>query len=229
MNEHKDIDQIQKSIENELLSSGADIVGFADVSDVEIGHEPKVQNAISIGIAYDPDIVQALDTEVGEFERHLRDTKSQMDVLLKIFEQRLRQEGYAVWVPPISKNLPGLVSDFSHKTAATKAGLGWVGKNALFVSPEFGCGLRLATILTDAPLAVGIPVTKSRCGKCAECVKACSHEALKGENWHPGIERDKLVDAFLCSEKRAEYIPILGYKHPCGLCIQACPVGKKRG
>jgi epoxyqueuosine reductase QueG len=224
----EEIEHLQKNIEADLLSYGADIVGFADVADITIKHEPELQTAISVGIAYDEDIVRALDAEIGEFERHLRDTKSQIDVLLKMFEQRLQEEGYAVWVPPISKNLPGLVSDFSHKTAATKAGLGWIGKNALFVSPEFGCGLRLGTILTDAPLVTtASPVVESRCGACTECVNACPYGALKGENWYPGIERDSLVDAFLCSQKREEYIPILGFKHPCGLCIQACPMGAR--
>jgi epoxyqueuosine reductase len=218
---------LQDSIRRDLLTFGADIVGFADVSDLKIKHEPQLQTAISIGIAYDPYIVRALNTEIDAFEKHLQDTKNQMEILLKIFEDRLRENGYAAWVPPISKNLPGLLSDFSHKTAATMAGLGWVGKNALLVSPEFGCGLRLATILTDAPFMVGLPVEESQCGKCTECVKACPYGALKGEDWRPGIERDRLVDAFLCSAKREEYIPILGYKHPCGLCIRACPMDRR--
>src|ERR1019366_2714391 len=34
---------------------------------------------------------------------------------------------------------------FAHKTAATRAGLGWIGKTGLFVSPEAGTKLRLAT------------------------------------------------------------------------------------
>ena len=125
------------------------------------------------------------------------------------------------------KNLPGLLSDFPHKTAVTKAGLGWVGKNALFVSEEFGCGMRLATALTDARFVPGKPVTESRCGDCVECVKACPYGAIRATNWHPGIEREKLLDAFLCSEKREAFISKLGYKHPCGLCIKACPVGKR--
>ena len=41
---------------------------------------------------------------------------------------------------------------FPHKTAATRAGLGWIGKTALFVSPEFGPAVRLATVFTDLEL-----------------------------------------------------------------------------
>jgi epoxyqueuosine reductase QueG len=121
-----------------------------------------------------------------------------------------------------------LLSDFSHKTAATKAGLGWVGKSALFVSAEFGPGVRLASVLTDAPFTTGAPVVESRCGKCTECIKACPYGAIKGAQWDPEISRDDLLDAFLCSRKREAYILELGFKHPCGLCIKACPFGKKR-
>jgi epoxyqueuosine reductase QueG len=149
-----------------------------------------------------------------------------MTGLLELCRNYLLQDGYVVRIPPISRNLPGLRSDFSHKTAATKAGLGWVGKSALFISPEFGSGLRLATVLTDAPLITGTPTTESRCGTCAACVDVCPYGALRGTSWHPGIERDELLDAVLCSEKREEFRPALGYKHPCGLCIQACPFGK---
>ena len=44
---------------------------------------------------------------------------------------------------------------FAHKTAATQAGLGWIGKTALLVSPAFGPRVRLATVFTDMPLATG--------------------------------------------------------------------------
>jgi hypothetical protein len=41
---------------------------------------------------------------------------------------------------------------FAHKTAATRAGLGWIGKTGLFVSPEAGPKLRLTTVFTDLAL-----------------------------------------------------------------------------
>jgi len=38
--------------------------------------------------------------------------------------------------------------------AATRAGLGWIGKTGLFVSPEGGPKVRLATVFTDLDLDV---------------------------------------------------------------------------
>jgi len=228
MNQEANIKHLQKEIELDLLNSGADLFGFADVSDMTFSDSAKLQSAMAIGIAYDPEVVARLDSKIDAFENHLDDTKRRMQDLLEICDRSLKESGFTAWAPPISTNLPGLLSDFPHKTAATKAGLGWIGKNALFVSEEFGCGVRLATALTDARFAPGEPVAEIRCGDCIECVKACPYGAIRATNWHPGIEREKLLDASLCSEEREAFISKLGYKHPCGLCIKSCPVGKGR-
>ena len=44
-----------------------------------------------------------------------------------------------------------------HKTVATRAGLGWIGKNCLLVTKEYGSAVRLSSLLTDAPLPAGTP------------------------------------------------------------------------
>jgi len=228
MNNDTDIVRLQEELESALLSAGADLVGVADVSDASIPGKEDLRTAVAIGIAYDSEIVEVLDSDPKAFEDHLSATKKAMGQLLGLCERILGDAGFATWTPPISKNLPGLLSDFSHKIAATKAGLGWVGKSALFVSPEFGPGVRLASVLTDAPLKPGAPVVESRCGTCMECADACPYGAIKGAQWHAGIPRDDLLDASLCSKEREAYIPTLGFKHPCGLCVQACPFARKR-
>jgi epoxyqueuosine reductase len=87
---------------------------------------------------------------------------------------------------------------FAHKTAATSAGLGWIGKTALFVSPEFGPAVRLATVFTDLELPVGQPITESRCGKCRACVDACPGGCGRYVLWRAGMPRDEFFDAAVC-------------------------------
>lgn len=218
-NTREDLRHLQTEISSRLKQAGADLVGFAELDWLP----PERRYVISIGIAYDPNITSQLDSQVKAFEEYLDLTKNHMEKLLALAGQLLQEHGDEVWIPPISKNLKGLLGDFPHKTAATRAGLGWVGKNALFVSPDFGCGLRLASVLTNAVFSVGVPTKASRCRACRACQNVCPYGAIKGDLWFPGIERGRLLDAFLCSEKREAFIPSLGYKHPCGLCIQACP------
>jgi len=71
-----------------------------------------------------------------------------------------------------------LLGAVSHKAIAVMAGIGWQGKSLLIVNPEHGPRIRLATVLTDMPLAPDMPI-RQRCGSCDECAKACPAEAIR--------------------------------------------------
>lgn len=216
---------MQDELSDNLISSGADLVGFAGIAEGIERNGASFGSAVSIGIAYDPSVVKQLNENVRVFHEHLLDTKERMRELVVLAERFLSERGCSTWTPEISKTLPNLTSDFSHKTAATRAGLGWVGKNALFVSKAHGCGIRLATILTNAPLSPGTPVVTSSCGRCRRCVEACPCHAITGSQWEPGIGRDALLDADRCKRWRDGRKALFGFADPCGLCIQACPFG----
>lgn len=121
-----------------------------------------------------------------------------------------------------------LSSCFAHKTAATLAGLGWVGKNDLLVTRAAGPLLETAVVLCAEGPSAGEPVTRSMCGSCSACVEACPAGALRGGTWEPGTGRDTLIDAFACDRYRRSFIGELGRKHACGLCAVACPVTRGR-
>lgn len=120
-------------------------------------------------------------------------------------------------------------AEFPHKTAAIHAGLGWIGKNCQLVTRPFGPRVRLGTVLTDAPLGQSAPraADRSFCGSCVTCVKACPAKALTGMTWQPGMARELLFNARLCSQWKAEHYP--EYKGSvCGICTAVCPVGTVR-
>jgi epoxyqueuosine reductase len=111
---------------------------------------------------------------------------------------------------------------FAHKTAATRAGMGWIGKTALFVSPELGPRVRLATVFTDARLAPGPAVTESGCGACRACVDACPAGAGRDVAWSAGMTRDALFDEKACEVYTERFEDLGGV---CGSCLAACPYG----
>lgn len=116
-------------------------------------------------------------------------------------------------------------AEFPHKTAATTAGLGWIGKTALFVSTGFGPAVRLATVFTDLELPVGEPVVESGCGACGACVDACPAGCGRDVLWRPGMARDQLFDAAAC---RLHMSGLTGIgAHICGICIAACPLASQ--
>jgi epoxyqueuosine reductase len=110
---------------------------------------------------------------------------------------------------------------FPHKTAATQAGLGWIGKTALFISPEFGPAVRLATVFTDLELPAGEPVVESNCGACRDCVDACPAGCGRDVQWQPGIARKLLFDAGACRHHMTLFTGVEA--EICGICIAACP------
>jgi epoxyqueuosine reductase QueG len=83
--------------------------------------------------------------------------------------------------------------------------------------------LRVSALLTDAEFKTDEPVLVSKCGNCNKCTEICPCNAIKGETWFPGIERDTLVDATICITEREKHVSKLGFPHSCGLCIKACP------
>ena len=110
---------------------------------------------------------------------------------------------------------------FPHKTAATLAGLGWIGKTGLFVSHEFGPAVRLATVFTDLPLIPGSAVTTGSCGSCRLCVDHCPAGSGRDVTWHAGMPRDEIFDAASCQHYRRESGKI------CGICVAICPYSRQ--
>ena len=114
----------------------------------------------------------------------------------------------------------------SVKDIAVHAGLGWIGRNDLLITPKYGPRVSMVgVVLNCSELSVGTPVTESGCGECTACVGACPFHNITGELWAPGRPREERVNYVRCSEARAKAKSKLGRKLACGKCICACPVG----
>ena len=111
---------------------------------------------------------------------------------------------------------------FPHKTAATQAGLGWIGKTGLFVSRRFGPAVRLATVFTDLPLTTAQPFLVGHCGACDLCVRACPAGAGRDVTWTAGMPREQIVDVVAC-RRQMERTGEATLRDICGICIAACP------
>ncbi len=211
-----------------LLARGASLVGFADLGELypEVRHH--LPRGISIAMAIDPHI--AADIAAGPtLEYHAEYTRlnqhlSDLAALAAEFlvNRRYRAEAIESTVAYVNPNTCS--APFQHKTVATRAGLGWIGKSALLVTREYGPAVRLASVLTDAPLPVGTPMNRSLCGECRACVDACPGGAIKGVNWQVGMFRDELYSAYTCRETCLRQSARIGLKRTiCGVCINACP------
>ena len=148
-----------------------------------------------------------------------------VDAMAYQLGQRMERAGFqALPVPSSQYRAVGeRIGLFSHKLAAHLAGLGWIGKNTLLITPQFGPRVRLATVLTDGELEGGHREDE-RCGACQKCVEACPVGALTGREFH----ESEGVEARLDVEKCGTYRDGAGSgakrgAHVCGLCLAVCP------
>jgi epoxyqueuosine reductase len=120
-----------------------------------------------------------------------------------------------------------ILGDFPHKTAATRAGLGWIGRHCQLITRQFGPWVRLGTVFTDLDLPCGPPKGRSFCGRCTRCVEACPAGALRGAVWQPGLPRETLLDAAACDRWKKDHYFQYHQGHNCGICAAVCPYGLK--
>ena len=107
---------------------------------------------------------------------------------------------------------------------AVKAGLGWIGKNSLLITPRHGSYFFIAEIITDLELAFDNSYGGNFCGDCRRCIDACPTQA---------IGQDRMIDSgkcisYLTIEKKGELPEELKGKYKkwifgCDICQEVCP------
>ncbi len=223
---------LNSEIESNLIKQGASLVGFADVNKLPAIMRGSMNYAVSIAVALDPSVIKGISKgPTPAYYQEYNRVNRLLSNLCKIAAEFLRKNGFiAVIIEPTVKELDfkTLSAKFQHKTAATRAGLGWIGKSALLVTEKYGSAVRLATVLTDAEFEVGEPIDNSRCGNCKKCVERCPAFAIVGRNWSAGMERKEIVDAFKCCDNAKKMSKDIGISATiCGICINACPWTQK--
>jgi epoxyqueuosine reductase len=219
---------LNKELTQFLKSHGASLVGFADLTEIDAESRDGFPYGISIAVALDPQIIAGIKDGPNQlyYEEYKR-ANQMLDNLGQMTEQFLVEKGYRARAGPATfeEDRSTLTAALPHKTAATRAGLGWIGKCALLITKKYGSAVRLTTVLTDAPLETGTPINESLCERCTRCIDACPAKAPTGKDWQAGMPREALYDAFKCRAKARE-LTLKSFGEAvsiCGLCIVACP------
>ena len=219
---------ISEALCRRLTGERASLVGYADLRPLPAQVRQSLPFAVSIAVGLDPSIVAGvLSGPTRAYYAEYKRANLALGRLAKVAIQELRGAGYqavptaptGVEVDPATQSTP-----LPHKTVATRAGLGWIGKCALLITPGYGSAVRLTSVLTDAPLGVGVPVERSRCGDCDLCVRRCPVGAPSGSEWDVHTHRDAFLDVFACRNAARARAAALGIQETiCGICIAACP------
>jgi epoxyqueuosine reductase QueG len=240
----KEIHSLQGELEQSARQQGVDYFGVADLTPARDFIEERggtivagFPTAVSIGMGLFDGLVDMVEPkavfQTSPYIQHIYNVISpRLDVISLNLALMLRNHGHEAM--PVPQGLSGrCTSILSYKLPAHLAGLGWIGKSCLLVTPDHGPRVRFSTVLTNAPLEPGRPLEED-CGDCTVCVDACPVKAFTGRGFLPDEPREARFDATKCeiyrgSEKAGgAEVTKPRKKFACGICVKVCPYGDPR-
>ena len=209
-----------------LHNEGASLVGFGDISALDY---QGFTSCVALAVKIPAKVIAGIKNgPTRDYFDSYHELNARLNALAELAAKYLSDRGHRA-LPQTTTTVvesPGYRTPVPHKTCATRAGLGWIGKSALLVTEEYGPALRLSSVLTDAEFdSVSEPINVSRCGSCTACASACPGQAIKGALWDVNAPLESLVDVEDCRKAaRALAADMIGEQITlCGKCIETCP------
>ena len=182
------------------------------------------KSIVVLGVRYGPlpNKKQAESPDKGmiaayaQFEdyHHVVKTKA-VELMESINSERSEKINYRIFID----SGPLMEKDFAYA-----AGLGWIGKNSLFIHPELGSFTLLCCIMVDKNLNEKAQISSDLCKNCRLCEQACPTQCIVG---------DHTIDASRCISyltlEHEEIIPrnlrtLIGNRvFGCDICQDICP------
>ena len=113
------------------------------------------------------------------------------------------------------------------RALAQQAGIGWIGKNTMLITKEYGSWVFLSEIFLNVELKPDPPFPTSHCGRCNKCIEACPTGALQ-----PYWLNSKKCISFINIESKKN-IPDWYWEKAdswvfgCDICQEVCPWNRK--
>lgn len=229
-----------EALRDKLAKVGIPLYGFAEVGGLFPGPWADWPRAISLVLPFsEQDLADVHHGPTPAYYAAYRALNARLNAAARNLEEWINAQGFQARAFPATVTQeeleatlgPDLIAPVQHKTVATRAGLGWIGKSGLLVTPHYGPRVRLASVFTDLPLPTAKPITRGFCGTCKLCVEACPAGAISGSEWRADLPLKALVDVQAC-RRTAEWLAYgraQANEAICGICIAVCPLkGRQR-
>lgn len=201
------------------LDAGASVVGIAIASDFGLaldGFKPSDNldgclSVIVLGASSRPEVLN----NTTEYTASRNAMLTKMTDMAKVVARRIEASGHKAKAISASggKTIDDrLYGHISLKHAAELAGLGFIGRNYLLTSPQYGNLLWLSAVLTDTALIPDKKIQYKICDDCNKCVAACPAGALDD----PVLFGKKECSKFFTLVNRK-------FEIKCFLCRTVCP------
>lgn len=111
------------------------------------------------------------------------------------------------------------------KRYAVEAGLGWIGRQSLLVTPQYGSFVLLGEIvMTEECDRYDTPLVSVGCGECRRCVEACPNRAIKERH----IDTSRCISCATIERiGEREQCNLHGWIFGCDECQSVCPYNRK--
>jgi epoxyqueuosine reductase len=187
---------------------------------------PNTRSVVVAALAYDPGESDRLAPETAFVARYARGQDYH-----QVMRERLDALGRS-----LQMSAPGLTFRSCVDTApvlerelAERAGLGFIGKNTLLISPGLGSYTVLGELFVDRDLATTeADAMGPRCGECTACIDACPTGAIVAD----GIVDARRCISYLTIENRKQ-IPADYHRamenmvFGCDRCQEVCPYNSR--
>lgn len=205
--------------ESKAKSLGIGVIGYVQLPRKLIFKERAVlyDKAIVLLMEMDKDKIDkapSVDTFKMVFE-----TYDSLGKNVNILTRYLRQKGYGAQG---GHPLGGLVL---YPPLAAAAGLGWMGRHGLLITPRFGPRQRIAAIFTSIE---NLPVNENNphswiqgfCDKCGRCIRTCPPKAIrKLPVMHKSGRKTHII--------REKCLPVFVGQDGCTVCVKECLFTRK--
>jgi len=224
----------RSSLEELARSEGCCLFGVAELTWIDKSDfllEPelliRLPRAISLAAPVSTTVLATIHEHPNQlYFHHYRQLNALLDRISLRMVREIEQAGFKALAIAASQivDWQNQRAHLSHKRIAQFSGLGWIGRNNLLVTPEYGSQVRLATVLTNMPLEAECGLRTAErgagCGECRACVAACPAQAIH--------ETPAEFQHQACYAKLKEF-QSQGHvgQFICGICVRAC-TGSRR-
>lgn len=115
--------------------------------------------------------------------------------------------------------------ELSDVAVAQRAGLGFIGRNGLLITEEFGSFVYIGEIITNIPFTPDPPV-ENQCGTCTRCIDYCPPSALMGDgrlNAQRCLSYQTQTKGMMAAEFRPQIRSVI---YGCDICQLVCPFNR---
>ncbi len=202
------------------FSLGVGIIGYTHLPRHLIFQDKGIihANAIILAMEMDWDKIEASPSRSTQVM--IMETYDALGIAANKIARFLRENGFSAMAghplggqalyPPLAQN----------------AGLGWIGRSGLLITPEFGPRVRLAAVFTSIE---NLPFSQNNqhawinayCTNCGVCIRRCPPTAILDAPISYESGRISHISQDLC-------FPYFVENYGCSICIKVCPFNRSR-